>query len=155
MRLDSTSDGATYGAGFTIYHPEAAGARYYALWFALDRIQVAGTSDNANIDTTVWHDYRMSLDPDSSTLMIFVDDSPTPLLVTNGGYFTTGSPTNGMYFGEGYSSGAGTSQWSFFGWAGGGALPGDAFLAIPEPSTLVLLALGMIGLALAGRRRKG
>ena len=149
MRVNSISEGS-YVNALTFYEPEGSSTRYYVHTFDVDNVAVPGGS--VAVDTSVFHDYRITLDPGANQTKLYVDG----VLAATGG--STGVipnfSRNGFYWGDSANSHAGNADWAFVGWSNMGAFdPALVQLGVPEPSSLVLLAAGLLGLAVWRRRR--
>ena len=138
------SAGAIPRAGYQISAGDNAG-RLFTLFLSDGRVDLHNAGDGAggvfsNFTTTDgFHNYRFSID--SGLGRLFVDNASTPLLslvVGDPGWF----PPYTASFGDGTSAASSQTE-----------LQHIAFNAVPEPSTALLLGLGLAGMA-AGRRRE-
>ncbi len=131
--------GAGNQYGFNLYYrPGNIGV--YSTGFSSLGIPVAN-QDGA------FHKYGWEVDQASRNLKVFFDDVQVGSL---SGYFMTGNANgNVLYFGDGSGGAAHHSVWDTY------VIAEGAYPAIPEPSSIVLLGLGVVGLlCYAWRKRK-
>ncbi len=151
MRVNGISEGS-YVNALTFYEPEGSNTRYYVHTFDVD--DVAGQGGSFSLDTSVFHDYRLTLDPNANQTKLYIDDV---LALTNSSSgLISGFSRNGFYWGDSSNSRAGNTDWAFVGWSNMGAFdPAVVDLAVvPEPSAICLGLLGAGLLTLGGGRRR-
>ncbi len=126
MRINGRSDppdSSPQVNAINFYHPDGNGnTKYYVLWAMVDSF--AG----AAVDTSEWHDYRVSIDPAALVATVYVDDFSTPAATITPGTINN-FDLNGIRFGDLSDSRAGDADWAFIGWtddAGSHVLQGDA-----------------------------
>jgi hypothetical protein len=137
-------DGAIPRAGYQISAGDNAG-RLFTLFLSDERVDLHNAGDGTggvfSLFTTTdgFHTYRFSVD--SGLGSPFVDNASTPLLslaVGDPGWF----PPDTASFGDGTSAASSQTE-----------LQRIAFSAVPEPSTSLLVGVGLIGLCTSSRRR--
>lgn len=150
MRVNSRSAGSDYVNALTLYVPEGNDTRYYVHTFGLDRVY--GPSGTVLVDTSEFHDYRITLDPDANQTRLYIDDN---LALTSGSSGTISNFSRmGFYWGDAANSRAGSADWAFVGWSNLGAFdPALVQLVVPEPGSMSLLLVGVLSLLLWRRRK--
>jgi len=155
MRVNSRSEG-NFAGNMTFYEPEGSDTNYYPFYFDVGQV---GGLDGGNwewyaLDTSMFHDYRVAVDPDLDLARLFIDGSDVPALTLDEN--TIGNFTrNGFFFGDGANSRAGNTDWAFVGWTHEGAFGGGINLVIPEPASILVFSVLLFGLAVWRRRRVG
>ncbi|MEE2665005.1 MAG: PEP-CTERM sorting domain-containing protein [Myxococcota bacterium] len=139
-RLDGTTELAGSGPGF--YFAVFTGTERYSLVLEPGRIATLEGTNLGALNTEVFHDYELFVVPGVS-FSLYVD---AQLFAAGSASAYGASPT--LEFGDGsFSQNASGALASYSFYQG-------AELLVPEPSTTLLLALGLTGLALMGRTRR-
>jgi len=109
-------------------------------------VYLKGTGDvMTGIDTTQWHTYRIACEPGATTLSLWVDNELVSSTLGAGGNTWT---KDNLRFGEFSSNMYGTGTIDYV------RIQPGAFAPVPEPSTVVMLAAGLLCLGVCGRRRR-
>lgn len=93
------------------------------------------------LDTSVWHTYRMEIDAQARTGNLFIDG----VLMGEMDRFVSSVSNVGIYWGDGSSDTGGIMDWASVAWGD------DA--KIPEPSSFVLIGIGLLSLVVLRRKR--
>jgi len=151
MRVNSRSAGSDFVNALTLYVPEGNDTRYYVHSFGPDRVY--GPSGTVLLDTSEFHDYRITLDPGAKQTKLYIDDG-LELTSSSSGTISNFSRM-GFYWGDAANSRAGSADWAFVGWSNLGAFdPALVQLVVPEPGSMGLLLAGVLALLLSRRRNR-
>jgi len=139
-RLDGTTQPPGFGPGF--YFAVFTGTERYSLVLEPGRIATLEGTNLGALNTEAFHDYELVVVPGLS-FSLYVD---AELFAAGSGSAHGASPT--LEFGDGSFSQNASGALASYSFYQGTELP------LPEPSTTLLLTLGLTGLALMGHAKR-